>query len=122
MLVDAALRVLRSRSTVMDGAIAQSTVPTEDSELLDALRGRGFEITGRLSLLEIPVESVRPSPPPEGIEVRTFDVATHLDHGFDILEQCFPTPGSNWYLVRDDYEHMMRNDPTALAGLSLIAY
>jgi len=30
--------------------------------------------------------------------------------------------GSNWYLVRDDYEHMMRNDPTALAGLSLIAY
>jgi GNAT superfamily N-acetyltransferase len=39
-----------------------------------------------------------------------------------VLDQSFPTPGSNWYLVRDDYEHMMRNDPTALAGLSLLAF
>ena len=34
----------------------------------------------------------------------------------------FPTAGSNWYLVRDDFEHMMRSDPTALPGLSLMAF
>jgi ribosomal protein S18 acetylase RimI-like enzyme len=122
MLVDAALRVLRSRSAAADHAIAQSTMPTEDTELLDALRGRGFEITGRLTLLETPVAAVKHVLPPQGVTVHTFDVGQHLDHGFEILDQSFPTPGSNWYLVRDDYEHMMRNDPTALAGLSLIAY
>lgn len=122
MLVDAALRVLISRPTIMEGAIAQSTVPTEDAELIDALRSRGFEITGRLTLLELPVTQARDVPPPGGVTVHTFDVKKHLDDGFEVLDQCFPTPGSNWYLVRDDYEHMMRNDPTALPGLSLIAY
>ena len=51
-----------------------------------------------------------------------YDVGVHLGDGFTVLEQSFPTPGSNWHLVRDDYEHMMRNDPTALTGLSLMAF
>ena len=28
--------------------------------------------------------------------VTTFDVRNHLDDGFEILEQSFPTPGSKW--------------------------
>ncbi|MCZ3385599.1 MAG: GNAT family N-acetyltransferase [Actinomycetia bacterium] len=121
MLVDAALRVLRARSS-KDDAIAQATVPTEDAELIDCLQGRGFAITGRLWLLEIPAEGVTRVPPSPSIDVSTLDVLQHLSDGFEILEQSFPTPGSNWHLPRDDYEHMMRNDPTALAGLSLIAH
>jgi ribosomal protein S18 acetylase RimI-like enzyme len=122
MLIDAAIRVLRSRPTILSDAIAQSTVPTEDVEVLDVLRGRGFTVTGRLALLEIPVAQAPEGPPPEGIEVVTFDVQKHLDDGFTILDQSFPTAGSNWYLVRDDFEHMMRSDPTALPGLSLMAF
>ncbi len=122
MLVDAALRVLRSRDTDMAGAIAQTTVPAEDYEVIEVLRGRGFAATGRLALLEMPIKRVRPAPPPDGVTIVPFVIQDHLDDGFTILDQSFPTPGSNWYLVRDDYEHMMRNDPTALAGLSLMAY
>jgi GNAT superfamily N-acetyltransferase len=122
VLVDSALTVLRSRRQADRNAVAQSTVPTEDAELLHVLRAHGFSITGRLSLLEIPVAQVAAFNPPEGVSIATFEVPRHLDDGFQILEQCFPTPGSNWYLVRDDYEYMMRHDPTALAGLSLIAH
>ncbi|MEO8108181.1 MAG: GNAT family N-acetyltransferase [Actinomycetes bacterium] len=121
MLVDAALRVLRSRSATPVDAIAQSTVPTEDAEIVELLRGSGFEITGRLSLLEMPVRRLDSSPP-DGVSVVPYDIERHLDDGFSVLEDSFPTPGSNWHLVRDDYEHMMRNDATALAGLSLIAF
>lgn len=127
MLIDAAIRVLRSRSKILSDAIAQSTVPTEDVEVLAALRSRGFEVSGRLALLEVPTREVptRKAPKgaaPDGIEVVTFDVQQHLDDGFTILDQSFPTAGSNWYLVRDDFEHMMRSDPTALTGLSLMAF
>lgn len=122
MLVDAALRVLRSRSTAPPDAIAQSTLPTEDAEVAGLLRGTGFEITGRLSLLEMPVRNLEQGAPPEGVRIVPYDIAAHLDGGFTVLDQSFPTPGSNWHLVRDDYEHMMRNDPTALSGLSLMAF
>ena len=122
MLIDAALRVLRSRPTAPDDAIAQSTVPTEDAEVVDLLRGQGFDITGRLSLLEMPVRRLDDSTSPDGVRLVPYDVGVHLVDGFTVLEQSFPTPGSNWHLVRDDYEHMMRNDPTALTGLSLMAF
>ncbi len=122
MLIDAAIRVLRSRPKIVSDAIAQATVPTEDVEVLTALRGRGFEISGRLALLEIPTRNTPSGSTPGGIEVVTFDVQQHLDVGFTILDQSFPTAGSNWYLVRDDFEHMMRSDPTALPGLSLMAF
>jgi ribosomal protein S18 acetylase RimI-like enzyme len=122
MLVDAALRVLRSRDTGDTVSIAQTTVPAEDHEVLEVLRGRGFDATGRLALLEMPIKRMSQSSPPDGVTIVPFVIQDHLDDGFTILDQSFPTPGSNWYLVRDDYEHMMRNDPTALAGLSLMAY
>ena len=122
LLVDAALRILRSRSVPGVDAIAQATVPSEDVEVIEVLRGRGFGVTGRLSLLEMPVGALQASAPPPGIRVVPYDIRHHLDDGFTVLDQAFPTPGSNWYLVRDDYEHMMRNDPTALAGLSLMAF
>lgn len=121
MLIDAALRVLRSRSTAAVDAIAQATVPAEDAEVIGLLRDREFTIGGRLSLLEMPVRELPDSRPPAGVRVIPYDIRHHLGDGFEILDQSFPTPGSNWYLVRDDYEHMMRNDPTALAGLSLMA-
>lgn len=119
LLIDAALRVLSVRAP--GDAIAQATVPTEDAELVEALVGRGFAITGRLSLLEIPV-GMSPTSGSADPVLSTFDVTQHLDEGFGILEQCFPTPGSNWRLTREDFEHMMRNDPTAIVGLSLIAH
>ena len=122
MLIDAALRILRSRSVAGVDAIAQSTVPSEDAEVIAVLRKRGFAITGRLSLLEMPVRSLPRGTPPPGVRIVPYDIRRHLDDGFTVLDQSFPTPGSNWYLVRDDYEHMMRNDPTALAGLSLMAF
>ena len=122
MLVDSAIRVLKARQRILPEAIAQATVPSEDVDVLDVLRDRGFSLTGRLALLEIPVE--RPTPPPsrDDITIESFDVTKHLDDGFAMLDQSFPTAGSNWYMVRDDFEHMMRNDPTALPGLSLMAY
>lgn len=122
LLVDAALATLSGRPQITADAVAQATVPAEDDQLLAALHERGFALTGRLALLEVPVTAVgRPAPPP-GITVLTFDAARHLDDGFAMLDQSFPTPGSNWYLVREDFEHMMQLDPTALPGLSLMAY
>lgn len=122
MLVDAALAVLRVRTAAGASVIAQSTVPTEDAELIEVIRQRGFECTGRLALLEVPVAAAQPAPSPIGITVSTFVNELHLGDGFEILDQCFPTAGSNWRLVRADFEHMMRNDPTALKALSLIAH
>ncbi|HEX5017974.1 MAG TPA: GNAT family N-acetyltransferase [Actinomycetes bacterium] len=122
MLVDSALRVLKARPRILRESIAQATVPSEDEELLTVLRDRGFALTGRLALLEIPVNAVHQTPLPEGLRVETFDVPRHINDGFTILDQSFPTAGSNWYIVHDDFDHMMRNDPTALSGLSLMAY
>jgi ribosomal protein S18 acetylase RimI-like enzyme len=122
MLVDSAIRVLKGRPRILPEAIAQATVPTEDQELLHVMRDHGFDLTGRLALLEIPVSGPAHPPVSDELTIKTFDVSQHLDDGFSILDQSFPTAGSNWYLVRDDFEHMMRNDPTALTGLSLMAY
>jgi ribosomal protein S18 acetylase RimI-like enzyme len=122
MLVDSAIRVLKGRPRILPEAIAQATVPTEDQELLHVMRDHGFDLTGRLALLEIPVSGPPHPPVSHELTIKTFDVSQHLDDGFSILDQSFPTAGSNWYLVRDDFEHMMRNDPTALTGLSLMAY
>ena len=122
MLIDSALRVLKARPRILREAIAQATVPSEDREILDVLSDRGFELTGRLALLEIPVGDVQQPPVRDDLRVEPFDVAKHIDDGFSILDQSFPTAGSNWHIVHDDFEHMMRNDPTALSGLSLMAY
>jgi GNAT superfamily N-acetyltransferase len=122
MLVDSAIRVLKGRPRILPEAIAQATIPTEDQELLHVMRDHGFDLTGRLALLEIPVGDLAHPPVSDELTITTFDVSEHLDDGFTILDQSFPTAGSNWYLVRDDFEHMMRNDPTALTGLSLMAY
>jgi ribosomal protein S18 acetylase RimI-like enzyme len=122
ILVDSAIRVLKARPRILPDAVAQATVPSEDQEMLDVLYDRAFKLTGRLALLEIPVNKVAAPPVPDDLTIETFDVAKHVDDGFHILDQSFPTAGSNWYIVRDDFEHMMRNDPTALQGLSLMAY
>jgi len=122
MLVDSAIRVLKGRPRILPEAIAQATIPTEDQELLHVMRDHGFNLTGRLALLEIAVGGLAHPPVSNELTIKTFDVSEHLDDGFSILDQSFPTAGSNWYLVRDDFEHMMRNDPTALTGLSLMAY
>lgn len=122
LLVDAALRVLKSKPQIREDAIAQATVPTEDAELADVLHSRGFEVSGRLALLELPVAKAQPSRTSSDVTIVPFDVSRHVDDGFVVLDQCFPTAGSNWYLVRDDFEHMMRTDPTALPGLSFMAY
>ncbi|MFL6179549.1 MAG: GNAT family N-acetyltransferase [Actinomycetes bacterium] len=122
ILVDSALRVLKARPRILPDAVAQATVPSEDQEILDVMYDRAFLRTGRLALLEIPVDKVTGPPLPEDLRIETFDVAQHVDDGFSMLDQSFPTAGSNWYIVRDDFEHMMRNDPTALRGLSLMAY
>lgn len=122
LLVDAALRVLKGKPQIREDAIAQATVPTEDDELTGSLKRRGFEHTGRLTLLEMPVADVAPPPLADGVSIIPFDVSRHVDDGFAVLDQCFPTAGSNWHLVHDDFEHMMRTDPTALPELSFIAY
>ena len=122
MLLDSAIRVLKGRPRILTEAIAQATVPSEDKEMIDVLRDRGFTVSGRLALLEIPVAAPTAPDVPPDLTIETFDVSKHLDDGFLILDQSFPTAGSNWYLVRDDFDHMMRNDPTALNGLSLMAY
>lgn len=123
LLLDAALRVLKSKPHILPEAIAQATVPIEDAELSEVLRERNFKVTGRLALLEIPVAQVpRHEPPGNAISIVPLDVSRHVDDAFTILDQCFPTAGSNWYMVRDDFDHMMRTDPTALPGLSFMAY
>jgi GNAT superfamily N-acetyltransferase len=122
LLVDAALRVLKGKPQIRRDAIAQATVPTEDAELASVLTSRGFEQTGRLALLEMPVVDVPPLSLSPGVTIVPFEVSRHVDDGFAVLDQCFPTAGSNWHMVHDDFEHMMRTDPTALPGLSFIAY
>lgn len=122
MLLDSAIRVLKARPRILPDAIAQATVPTEDVEMIDVLRDLGFDISGRLALLEIGVAATPAPEVPPDLTIETFDVNRHLGDGFTMLDQSFPTAGSNWYLVRDDFDHMMRNDPTAITGLSLMAY
>lgn len=122
MLVDVALATLVARRQMRADAIAQATVPAEDDELLGVLRARGFTLTGHLALLEVPVEVSHDAAVPSGITVETFDVDRHLEDGFALLDESFPTAGSNWRLLRDDFEHMMLHDTTALPGLSLMAY
>jgi GNAT superfamily N-acetyltransferase len=122
LLVDAALRVLKGKPQIRRDAIAQATVPTEDAELASVLTSRGFTQTGRLALLEMPVIDVPPPTLSPDVSIVPFEVSRHVDDGFVVLDQCFPTAGSNWHMVHDDFEHMMRTDPTALPGLSFIAY
>jgi GNAT superfamily N-acetyltransferase len=122
ILVDNALRVLKARPDILPEAMAQTTVPSEDQEMLDVLYDRAFKVTGRLALLEMPVDKVAAPPVPDDLTIETFDVDRHVDDGFEILDQSFPTAGSNWYIVRDDFEHMMRNVSTALQGLTLMAF
>ena len=122
LLLDVALATLVARRQMRSDAIAQSTVPAEDDELLGVLHDKGFALTGRLALLEVPVGVSEGLTVPQGVTIETFEVHRHLDDGFAMLDQSFPTAGTNWYLPRDDFEHMMNHDTTALPGLSVIAY
>jgi GNAT superfamily N-acetyltransferase len=120
-LIDASERVLRSRSEIPRDATIQIDVPQEDTELSRLLISTGFLHKDDVVILESDVAGSAAAVWPEGFSQKTLEVATDLERAFELMRVSFvPEPGG-WHVARDDFLYMMRNDPTAQGGLTVLA-
>jgi GNAT superfamily N-acetyltransferase len=60
---------------------------------------------------------------PEGVGVRPLDLSSDQDvtDGFAVFNAAFPPGSGGWRMEFEEFVHMLRRDPTAVPGLSLIA-
>jgi len=122
MLLEAAIRLMRSRPEMQQDATVEVAIPTEDQDLLTVTESLGFIPIQRVYTLE---SDVRASPLPvwpAGITVSTLNVdeQSSLDASFEVLDEAFPLGAGGRRMEYDDYAHMVRRDPTAEPGLSVI--
>jgi GNAT superfamily N-acetyltransferase len=120
-LLDAGERLLRGRPEIPRHATVQIEIPQEDVELSRLLITEGYVHTDDVVILESELAQSPEPRWPEGVTAKALDVATDLDRAFEVMKVSFmPEPGG-WHISRDDFTYMMRKDPTALRGLSLMA-
>ena len=120
-LIEASLRILRSRPEVPPEATVQIDVAQEDIELARLLIASGFIHSDDVVVLEADISDTRPAVWPVGISGRTLEPATDLDLSFNVMSVSFmPEPGG-WHVTKEDFLYMLNKDPTALPGLSVMA-
>jgi ribosomal protein S18 acetylase RimI-like enzyme len=121
LLLDAGERIVRAQPAMAAGAPVEVLVSREDAQLLDAVRSNGYRVLQKVTTLEADVFDAPAADPPADVTVSTFSVTRDLEAGYEVIGQTFPPELGAWHMSRGDYEYCMRNDPTALPGLSVIA-
>ena len=123
VLIESGLRLLKASPGIRDGARAQIAIPAEDPELIGLVRELGFTPSRRVHMLEATTTDL-PNPVwPDAISVAPLDLASDQDvtDGFTAFNAAFPPDSGGWRMEFEEFVHMLRRDPTAVPGLSLIA-
>jgi hypothetical protein len=121
LLLDAGERIVRALPAMRPDAPVEVLVAREDTQLLEAVQRSGYDVFQKVTTLEADVFDAPAGNPPAGVTVSTFSVTRDLDDGYEVIGRTFPPELGAWHMSRSDYEYCMRNDPTALPGLSIIA-
>ena len=83
----------------------------------------GFTPARRVHMLEGTTTDVPKPVWPGDMTVAPLDLASDQDltDGFTAFNAAFPPDSGGWRMEIEEYVHMLRRDPTAVPGLSLIA-
>jgi GNAT superfamily N-acetyltransferase len=81
----------------------------------------GYQVAYKMTTMEADVFDAPAATAPSDVTIGTFSVTRDLDDGYRVIQETFPPDLGSWSLSRRDYEYVLRNDPTALPGLSVIA-
>jgi ribosomal protein S18 acetylase RimI-like enzyme len=120
-LLHAGERIVSSQPAMKRGAPVDVLMPRDDSELISVAQDCGYEILKKVTTLEADVFDAPASALPPDVTMTTFSVTRDLDDGYEVIRQTFPPELGAWHMSRRDYEYCLRNDPTALPGLSVLA-
>ena len=123
-LLEAGMRVLRGRTEISSNATVQIDVPAEDTELHELVRALGFARANQVAIMEAELAESADSGEPEwpgGFHYAEFGANSDLRAGFAIVKTAFAGLPAWWHVEERDFVYMMRHDPTALPGLSLVA-
>jgi GNAT superfamily N-acetyltransferase len=123
VLIESGLRLLKSRAGIREDAKVQIAIPAEDPDLIRLVRELGFRPERRVYMLEATTENASEPVWPEGVVVAPIDLSSDQDvtDGFAVFNAAFPPGSGGWRMEFEEYVHMLRRDPTAVPGLSLIA-
>jgi GNAT superfamily N-acetyltransferase len=120
-LLEAGMRVLRGRTEIPANATVQIDIPAEDSELHDLVRAMGFARANQVAIMEAELAHTAEPEWPGGYHYAEFSGGSDLRAGFAIVKTAFAGLPAWWHVEERDFVYMMRHDPTALPGLSLVA-
>ncbi|HEX5017973.1 MAG TPA: GNAT family N-acetyltransferase [Actinomycetes bacterium] len=121
LLLDAGERIVRAHPQLSSTSPIDMLVPREDTELIHVATNAGYRVLQKVTMLEADVFDAPAANPPADVDVVTFSVTRDLDAGYEVIRRTFPPDLGAWHMSRPNYEYCMRNDPTALPGLSIIA-
>ncbi|MFL6179548.1 MAG: GNAT family N-acetyltransferase [Actinomycetes bacterium] len=120
-LLGAGERIVRSHPVIAAGAPVDVLLPREDTALIDVAQRCGYRVLQKITTLEADVFDAPAARLPPNLTLSTLSIPSDLEDGYEVIRQTFPPELGAWHMSRRDYEYCMRNDPTALPGLSLIA-
>ena len=122
-LIESGLRLLGGNPGIRENAIAQIAIPAEDPDLIGLLRDLRFRPVRRVYMLEATIDNVSEPRWPSDVEVASLDLSSDQDltEGFTAFNAAFPPGSGGWRMEFEEFVHMLRRDPTAMPGLSLIA-
>jgi predicted N-acetyltransferase YhbS len=120
-LLDAGERIVSSQPARPRGAPVEILLPRDDSELVSIAKRSGYRVLQKVTTLEADVFDAPAAAPPPDVTLSTFSVTRDLPDGYEVIRQTFPPELGAWHMSRSDYEYCLRNDPTALPGLSVLA-
>jgi GNAT superfamily N-acetyltransferase len=121
-LLNSGLRMLRSRSEIAADAVEQLVIPAEDAELMELVTELGFKPVRRVFTLEASTADIPEPRWPDDVQVSTLDLESDSDieDAYEAFDAAFPPGSGGWRMEHDEFVHLLRRDPTALPGLSLV--
>jgi len=119
-LLEAGLRLLRSRPQLHDASTINIDIPSEDTELIELVRSAGFARANQVAIMEGLTSDIEPPSHPEGVTLEEFGKSADLRLGYAVIRAAFADHPVWWHIDEADFLYMMRKDPTALAGLSMV--
>lgn len=119
-LIAAGTRIVQSSRHTQPDAALQVDIPREDAELVAVAIDHGFEVVQKMTVLEGDIFDAPAPVWPADVDIATFSVTRDLTDGYEVIRETFPPKVGGWHLSWDDYSYSVRNDPTALPGLSVI--
>ena len=121
LLLEAGERIVHSHPHMSTQAPIDVLVPREDTDLIRVAATVGYRALQKVTMLEADVFDAPAAEPPPEVTVTTFSITRDLEDGYEVIRRTFPPELGAWHMSRNDYEYCLRNDPTALPGLSVIA-